>query len=927
MKKNLMILLCVLVINCIISPIYGKVQGFEETHKKNYGKDTWHTYTHTESGLQVIWIENKDVNKSFTIGVKTPTTNDTGVNHIIEHTLFTGSKNFPSPSVFFDASEAYPNTYMNALTSGDMTIFPFSTPYLSCFNKLRNIYLDAIFEPNLLREPYGFYEESFHYVPSEQRCGGVVYNEMKGAYESLERAVFRTLRESIYAGSHYGFDSGGAPNAIPTLTYEAFVDTYKQFYYPGNMRVIVYGDVPIEETLEQIVPYVKNKPKKESFNLMVEGIETKDQVLKKNLPNISNKGCIVKAFILDEEVSASELQKLDLWMSAYLMSSQCYFQTQLQKLGIRVQWMRDNDVPFPLYAMVVGDVPVEKMDACSRLMDKILEETSKHQGKNIFLEQDILKEAKWAQDKQDTSNNRGIAIAQSILDGWAHEREEDQYYRLMTELTQMKFLDNDISDLFFKKAQRCTLSLLPETYEIEVPETLSKMNGNEWEKIYEDIQKWQARKAFLEPIDLKELLIEVEQIPIIKQRKNYWEMETRVGTTLARSTLYLNTSHIQQNQLPYLYLYSYFFEESAKDITPYCGKLSTQCTAYPTKEGYWPCFKLSFVTDTRENQHGILFNEARSYLLNRPESWYKQKLVEFTMGMKGNQQNNPLGALTQLTIGQNDKRGAYLYQQTYPLYAFCQKLIQEKTLDWVQEVKAIDRELYHTGGTILATAIPEKGQNAYAKSWEKVINSWCKKPNNMGNYEFQIPKGNYVISHDTNVDYCYMNLYKSEGVQGSDYLLAAYLTKHYLNPQIRVKMGAYGAGCQVYDLKTMGIYTYRDPDYRNSLSIIQKSGKCLKENIDHRELSYSKAEALNRVHTQYRLLGTPFEKSAVMEHLILWGKSPKEIIKMQKDIILSTPEDILEKQDDFEKIVNKGIIATMTQKKCNDGQKLTIFHY
>ena len=910
----------------LISPIYGKTEGFKEVSKKKYDADIWHTYEHTASGLEVIWIENDDTNKAFVIGVKTPTTNDTGVNHIIEHTVFTGSKKYPSSSVFFDAGEAYPSTYMNALTSGDMTIFPFSTPYLPCYNKLREIYLDAVFNPSLVEQPYGFYEEGFHSVPQEGRCGGVVYNEMKGAYSSVERAVYRAIRQKIYTGSHYAYDSGGSPNAIPTLTYEEFVETYKRYYYPGNMRIIVYGNIPIQETLNSILPYVQGKEKQQSIDLSVEKINSDKFINCEILPN-QDKGGIVKAFVLKDDVTATELQKLDLWMSTYLMSPQSYFQGSLSALGLQAKWLKDDDVPYPVYSIVITDIPKEKIESCSKILDRLFEEAPKYINKNVFQERDILKEAKWLLEKQESSNNRGINVAQSILDGWAHHREENQYYLMKTELESMEELDTTISDLLIHQATRNTLNLLPGEYQLEDPQNQSTISEEKWCEIYKEIQEWQKQKISLEQIDLNELVLAPNNIPDIKKKVNYWEMETKADTDLACSTLYVNTSHIAQEDLPYLYLYSYLLEESAKDITPFSGMISTQCTAYPLKEGYWPCFKFSIVTNLEEKQHGVLFEQARMYLKNRSEKWYQQKLIEFTLGMKGASQNNALATLAQLAIGRENDRGAYLYQQSYPLYKICQGLLQTKQNIWIEHIKKIDCDLYHTGGTILATTLPKKKTNEYAMSWNKILEKLPKQPNLKADYEFEIPDGTCIVENEAEVDYCYMNLYKQEGIEGSDYLLAAYLTKHYLNPQIRVRMGAYGAGCQIYDLQTVGIYTYRDPDYRSSLPIINASPQWLKEMISEEELSLSKAEALSKVHSQYKLLSTPIEQSATMEHMILWGRSPKEIIGLERDIILSTPASMRAKQNNYEKIIRAAKIAIMTKKDYKGEQNFTIYRY
>lgn len=918
MKKFILSLIIFL---CMTSPTYAKVNGFKELSRKKYGEEIWHTYEHTKSGLEVIWIENNDVNKAFVIGVKTPTTDNTGVNHILEHTLFTGSHNYPSSSVFFDASEAYPSTYMNALTSGDMTIFPFSTPYHTCFNELRQIYLDAIFKPSLLEVPYGFYEEGFHCVPQENRYGGVVYNEMKGAYSSVDRAIYRGIRQTVYENSHYAYDSGGSPNAIPTLTYENFIETYKRYYYPGNMRIIVYGDLWIDETLKSILPYIESYEKQQGIDLSVEHINALHRIDCNVLPTQSGT-CIVKAFVLPKTVTSDELNQLELWMSAYMMNPQTYFQGTLLREGIQAKWLKDDDVPYPIYAIVLTDVPEDKLEAYDTLLDKLFQNSPRYLGKNVFLEQDILKEAKWQVAQLEESANRGIAIAQSILDGWAHNREEDQYYKVRSSLNKMTEIDQNISQLLFKEATPYTLILHPSTETTESPDTLSPINTEEWTTIHEEMNKWQNQKMKLNLVDLKDLIIEPHISPEIIKKDHYWQMESQAETSaLTRSTLYLNTSHIPQEALPYLYLYSYFLEESAIDITPYSGIVTAGCNAYPLKEGYWPCFKLSITTPKEEKQHGILFEEVRSQLFNKSKQWYKQKLTELIIGMKNASQNNALGTLAQLAIGQEDERGAYLYQQGYPLYLFCQNLIKDEKMNWVKDIRAIDRILYHTNGTILATTF--SSNEAKPTGWSKVIDNWEEQPNLKGDYHFNIPNGIYQVESDSDVDYCYMNLYKQEGIEGSDYLLASYLTKNYLNPQLRVKMGAYGTGLQVYDLYTMGIYTYRDPDYTTSLPIIQNSAAFLEETIKSEALNLSKAEALSRVHEKYKLLGTALEQSAAMEHLILWGRAPKEVVHLQEDILASTIEGMKGKKADYEKMVQDGKIAIMSKKGTGD----VIFRY
>lgn len=931
MKRQQRILSKILVIILLIQPIAVSakkvnVTGFKEVKKEKYENDILHHYYHEHSGLEVVWIENKDPNKGFILGVKTPTTDNTGVNHIIEHTVFTGSSKYPSASLFFDANEAYPSTYMNALTSGDMTVFPFITPYEACYKALLPIYLDAIFAPNLLIEPYGFYEESFHYVPQEERCGGVVYNEMKGACSSIDRAIYRGIRQVIFKDSHYAYDSGGDPNEIPKLTYEKCVATYKKYYYPANMKIILYGDLPIEHTLLTISDYVKDQKKTaEGIDLGVHKINEEETGIYAVLPP-GSKGCLVKAFVLDEGTSAKTLQDLDLWMTAYLMSSQTSLQAALASQGLQCKWMKDDDVPYPVYALVINDLPFEKMEKCSRMIDLLLEKYHKKELSNAFLEQDMLREMKWYFEKQEESNTRGMNIAQSILDGWAHGREEDQYYMKKQQLAKQTKVDGTIRHVLFEKAKRYTLYFTPQQEQEVDPLSVTTLSNSQWQNTIEAMKKWQNAKYDLEPVALEKLIIGKFDEPKITKKADHWTMETRTDTELVRSQLYINTSHITQKDLKFLFLYSYFLEESAKDISPFSGQISTTCTAYPLKEGYWPCFKLTLTTLPEETEHGVLFNEARLGLLARPESWYKQKLGELVMGMKASSQNNAIGTLASLSMAGADERSAYLYQSHYPLYRYCKEILSMPNMQWINEVKRIDTKLYHKGGLILSTILNKKGENLYLQDFEKVIEEFKQLPNEKGDYALEIPLNDCLVPSDMTVDHSFKCLYNPEGITGEDYVLAAYLTKNYLNPRLRVQLGSYGAGCQVYDLRTIGLYAYRTPDYKKALQVIAESGEYLSK-IDGKQLEKCKAEAMSRVHEQYKLLATPIERASAIEQLILWGKSPKEILNLQKDILLTTSPSIYEKQKIYNKLLNEGRYAIMTGKSCTMEKEFTICRY
>lgn len=914
---------CILILSFLcMSTCYGASSGFKETGKVKYGEDTLHTYSHEKSGLELIWIQNKDNLRSFTLGVRTPTTNSTGVNHIIEHTLFTGCKKYPSSSLFFDASEAYPATYMNALTSGDMTIFPFATPYMTSYKALLDIYLDSIFEPSLLEQPYGFYEEAFHYDPEESRCAGVVYNEMKGAYGSIERNMYRQIRESVYKDTIYAYDSGGDPNEIPRLTYEACLETYQKYYYPANMKIILYGDLPIKEILTTIDTYLTKSTndlvKKEPISLKVDTLSLTNKTKEKGLPQ-GEKACIIKSFVIKKQLSTVQIAQLDLWVNTYLVSPHAYFEKALQKLELyHVKVVKDDDLPYPIYSIVVQDVPRERVEETNQLLETILSNIPKDIYRDEALEKDTVEKAQWIQLENDNSKERGIDISQSLLEAWAHDKEMYQYYIRKNYLEKVKALDKEEIAHLLKTAKSCTTILLPGTKLIEDPLTLTSIGEEKWESIIKAMGIWQKQKETLTPIALNQLITKPRLTTKVVLEDHGATLVTKVKTGMARSQLYYSTAHIKEKELPYMFLYSYLLEESAKEERPFKGILEMRCTAFQNEEGYSPMLKLTVLTKEEETNHGELFIKARESLLSKDQAWYKQKLIQLVTRQKEANQNNVLGALSRLGLGSETGIKRYLYEQGYPFYKWCEALREDETNNWVSQIKRMDTYLYNTEGLVRATALPNSFKNPYAASWEKVLISQPQYPIKEVSYNFKTHERTSVLEQETAVDYIYLQYTIPERtLDGTDYLTAAYLTKQYLSPMIRVRLGAYGAGCNVQYPRTTILFTYRDPDYRVSMAVLKGIPDFLEKPIEEARLLTSKAEALTKVHNQFKLLSADMEQADALEYQMMLGMEEDAVTKLQYEIVEATVESIRSKRDLFLEVLKKGSlsIATKTPRK------------
>ena len=211
---------------------------------------------HKKTGAQVVLLSNEDKNKVFYIGFRTPPEDSTGVAHILEHSVLCGSKNFPAKDPFVELAKGSLNTFLNAMTYPDKTVYPVASCNQQDFQNLMHVYLDAVFYPNIYNEKKIFMQEGWHYelesAEEELAINGVVYNEMKGAFSSPDDVLDREVFNTLFPDTAYGVESGGDPDVIPNLTYEDFLEFHKRYYHPSNSYIYLYGDVNMAKKLQWI---------------------------------------------------------------------------------------------------------------------------------------------------------------------------------------------------------------------------------------------------------------------------------------------------------------------------------------------------------------------------------------------------------------------------------------------------------------------------------------------------------------------------------------------------------------------------------------------------------------------------------------------------------------------------------------------------
>jgi len=231
---------------------------------------------HIKSGARLIYLDRDDENKTFSIGFATPPENDTGVFHIIEHSVLCGSKKYPLKDPFAELLKGSLNTFLNAVTYEDRTVYPVSSRCEKDFLNLVDVYMDAVFAPNLLENPNIFRQEGWHYEYDEEEralsINGVVYNEMKGAYSSPDELGIAKLQQILFADCLYSHDSGGNPEHIPSLTYDYFKSAHQKYYHPSGAKIILDGRMNLEKVLGLLDSHLCRYHRQERVSLNGESI-------------------------------------------------------------------------------------------------------------------------------------------------------------------------------------------------------------------------------------------------------------------------------------------------------------------------------------------------------------------------------------------------------------------------------------------------------------------------------------------------------------------------------------------------------------------------------------------------------------------------------------------------------------------------------
>lgn len=495
---------------------------------------------HKKTGAKIALIQNDDENKVFYIGFRTPPKDSTGVAHIVEHTVLCGSEKFPVKDPFVELAKGSLNTFLNAMTYPDKTVYPVASCNDKDFQNLMDVYLDAVFHPNIYQHEEIFKQEGWHYeLESEDApitLNGVVYNEMKGAFSSPESVLERSILNSLFPDNTYGNESGGDPLYIPDLTYEDYLDFHSRYYHPSNSYIYLYGNMDMAEKLEWIDEQYLSKYDAISLDSAVKEQEAFEKPVEVafSYPVASSEPLENNTYLSYNTVIGKVLDK-ELYLAfeildyALLNAPGAPLKKALLDAGIGKDIMGsyDNGIYQPIFSVIAKNANESQKEEFVRVIRKVLEDAvSAGINKKTLLAGINSMEFKF-READFGHYPKGLMYGLQCLDSWIYDEaqpfmhieaiETFAFLKKQVEtgyfedLVQKYLLDNTHVSVVITRPERGLNAKTEKELEEKLGAYKASLNKEEIQKLIDDTKHL---KAYQEEPSPKE---DLEKIPLLKR--------------------------------------------------------------------------------------------------------------------------------------------------------------------------------------------------------------------------------------------------------------------------------------------------------------------------------------------------------------------------------------------------------------------------
>lgn len=924
---------------------------------------------HKKSGARIAILSNNDDNKVFYIGFRTPPEDETGVPHIIEHTTLCGSKKFPVKDPFIELAKGSLNTFLNAMTYPDKTVYPVASCNDQDFKNLMDVYLDAVFNPNITKYEEIFKQEGWHYEltgkDDELKINGVVYNEMKGAYSSPDEVLSSQIYRSLFPDNTYSKDSGGNPEYIPELTYEAYLDFYHKYYHPSNSYIYLYGDMDVVERLvwldkEYLSLYdykkVNSEINKQPAFDEIKNVEAQYSITMDD--SQENKTYLSYNRVVGDTLDKMLYQAFDVLDYALVSSPGAPVKQALIDAGIGddVYGSYDAGILQPVFSFVAKNANASQADEFESIIENTLKEVVKTGiNKEALLAGINSSEFKF-READFGQFPKGLLFGLNCLDSWLFDdmkpfihleclgtfaklrKAVDTDY--FEKLIQEYLLDNTHGSSVTVKPKRGLGNEREEALAKELSDYKASLSDEEIKKLIEDtehLKKYQEEPSPDE--DLRKLPM-LTRADMKKNAMPFSNIEDELlDVKVVRHDIESNgidyisflfdAGDFAQSELGYLGFFTnalglvstekYSYTDLANATNIYTGGISTGTASHPDiKDRNNFVFKFEVKLKVLEKNLDKALELMEQMLLTSDFTDTK-RLGELVAQIKARLQANlsssghlvaamrSMSSFSRYALYQDELKGIAFYRSICRI----EKELSESPKSVSDKLAAIARKLFARNRMLISFTGNNEAYGNAKPSLEKVIAGFNKMSavGNQAEVHFNTAKEAFIDA--SQIQYvAKTGDFICEGYEytGALRLLRIILSYDYLWINVRVKGGAYG--CMNTFLRSGESYfvSYRDPNLSDTLDVYDRIPEYIKSfSPDERDMT-------KYIIGTFSALDTPMNPEAKGSRSLsayLEGITYEQIQKERNEILNAQPEDIRRLADLVEAVLKKDSICVI----------------
>ena len=924
---------------------------------------------HKKSGARIAILSNNDDNKVFYIGFRTPPEDETGVPHIIEHTTLCGSKKFPVKDPFIELAKGSLNTFLNAMTYPDKTVYPVASCNDQDFKNLMDVYLDAVFNPNITKYEEIFKQEGWHYEltgkDDELKINGVVYNEMKGAYSSPDEVLSSQIYRSLFPDNTYSKDSGGNPEYIPKLTYEAYLDFYHKYYHPSNSYIYLYGDMDVVERLvwldkEYLSLYdykkVNSEINKQPAFDEIKNVEAQYSITMDDTQE--NKTYLSYNRVVGDTLDEMLYQAFDVLDYALVSSPGAPVKQALIDAGIGddVYGSYDAGILQPVFSFVAKNANASQADEFESIIENTLKEVVKTGiNKEALLAGINSSEFKF-READFGQFPKGLLFGLNCLDSWLFDdmkpfihleclgtfaklrKAVDTDY--FEKLIQEYLLDNTHGSSVTVKPKRGLGNEREEALAKELSDYKASLSDEEIKKLIEDtehLKKYQEEPSSDE--DLRKLPM-LTRADMKKNAMPFSNIEDELlDVKVVRHDIESNgidyisflfdAGDFAQSELGYLGFFTnalglvstekYSYTDLANATNIYTGGISTGTASHPDiKDRNNFVFKLEVKLKVLEKNLDKALELMEQMLLSSDFTDTK-RLGELVAQIKARLQANlsssghlvaamrSMSSFSRYALYQDELKGIAFYRSICRI----EKELSESPKSVSDKLAAIAKKLFARNRMLISFTGNNEAYGNAKPSLEKVIAGFDKMSviGNQAEVHFNTAKEAFIDA--SQIQYvAKTGDFICEGYEytGALRLLRIILSYDYLWINVRVKGGAYG--CMNTFLRSGESYfvSYRDPNLSDTLDVYDRIPEYIKSfSPDERDMT-------KYIIGTFSALDTPMNPEAKGSRSLsayLEGITYEQIQKERNEILNAQPEDIRRLADLVEAVLKKDSICVI----------------